>query len=123
MWQDILDILCGVLGVIAQSLILLRGLLRDAQIANIDFNWKKDYVRKDSPSILLAFVSVLIWFLIFGEVAHKYPNLEGFRRVSFVLMGGVGSWLVQAVFGTAKDRIRKIMDRKTDIADGKVPKP
>jgi hypothetical protein len=35
-------------------------------------------------------------------------------------MGGVGSYLIQMAFGTAKDRIRKIVDKKTDIADGKI---
>lgn len=123
MLQDFISILCGILGVVAQCLILLRGLLRDAQIANMDFNWKKDYVKRDAPSILSSFVSVAIWYFIFSEVAHKYPQIEGFKRISFVLMGGVGSWVIQAAFGTAKDRIRKIIDKKTDIADGKVPKP
>lgn len=120
MKENIIVIICGVMGVLFQSMLKLRGLLKDAQAANVNFDWKKDYVRKDAPSIIMAFLSVLIWFYIFGEVSAKYSAIIGLKRVSFVLMGGVGSYLIQMAFGTAKDRIRKIVDRKTDVADGKI---
>lgn len=122
MQENIILILCGILGVVFQSMLKIRSLLKDAQVANVNFSWKKDYVWKDAPSIILSFLSVLIWYYIFGEVSKKYPAITDLRRVSFVLMGGVGSYLIQMAFGTAKDRIRKIVDRKTDVADGKVEK-
>lgn len=120
MKEDFVVIVCGICGVLFQCMMHLHGLLKDAQVANLNFSWKKDYVVKDSPSIIMAFLSVMIWYFIFGEVVKRYPNIEGFKRTSFVLMGGVGSWLVQYAFGTAKDRIRKIVDRKTDVADGRI---
>jgi len=122
MQENIIVILCGVFGVLFQSLLKVRGLLKDAQVANINFSWKKDYVYKDFPSIALSVLSVFIWYYIFGEVAKKYNGITDFKRVSFVLMGGVGSYLIQMAFGTAKDRIRKVIDKKTDIADGKTDK-
>lgn len=119
MQENIIVIVCGVLGVFFQSMLKLRSLLKDAQVANLNFNAWNDYWKKDAVSIILAFLSVLIWFYIFGEVSAKYNSIIGLKRVSFVLMGGVGSYLIQMAFGTAKDRIRKIVDRKTDMADGK----
>lgn len=122
MKENLIVILCGVFGVLFQCLLKVRSLLKDAQVANMNFSWKKDYAIKDAPSIALAFLSIGIWYYIFGEVANKYPGIADFKRVSFVLMGGVGSYLIQMAFGTAKDRIRKVVDRKTDIADDKLPK-
>lgn len=119
MQENIIVIMCGVFGVAFQCLLKIRSLLKDAQVANVNWDWKKDYLKKDAPSIILAFLSVFIWYYIFGEVAKKYTGIADFKRVSFVLMGGVGSYIIQMAFGTAKDRIRKIVDKKTDIADGK----
>lgn len=119
MKENLIVILCGVFGVLFQCLLKVRSLLKDAQVANMNFDWKKDYVIKDFPSIGLAFLSIGIWYYIFGEVANRYPAIADLKRVSFVLMGGVGSYLIQLAFGTAKDRIRKVIDKKTDIADGK----
>lgn len=119
MQENLIVILCGIAGVFFQSLLKIRSLLKDAQVANINWSWKKDYLYKDYPSIILAVTSVLIWYYIFGEVARKYPAITDLKRVSFVLMGGVGSYLIQMAFGTAKDKIRKVVDKKTDIADGK----
>lgn len=119
MQENIIVVMCGVFGVAFQCLLKIRSLLKDAQVANVNWDWKKDYLKKDAPSIILAFLSVFIWYYIFGEVAKKYTGIADFKRVSFVLMGGVGSYIIQMAFGTAKDRIRKIVDKKTDIADGK----
>lgn len=116
--ENIVVIVCGVFGVLFQCLLKIRSLLKDAQVANMDWKWKRDYAYKDAPSIILAFLSVGIWYYIFGEVAKKYPGIADMKRVSFVLMGGVGSYIIQMAFGTAKDKIRKVVDRKTDVADG-----
>lgn len=120
MQNNLIVILCGVAGVFFQSLLKIRSLLKDAQVANINWSWKKDYLYKDYPSIILALTSVMIWYYIFGEIANKYPAIVDLKRVSFVLMGGVGSYLIQMAFGTAKDKIRQVVDKKTDLADGKI---
>lgn len=113
-------ILCGTAGVLFHSVLKMKSLLEDARVGNVNFSWKKDYVIKDAPSIILSFLSVGIWFLIFGEVAAKYKQLEGFTRVSFVVMGSIGSYLIQLGLGRAKRTIRNVVDKKTDIADNKI---
>lgn len=120
MSEQFVLIICGIFGVLFHCFLKLQGLLEDARVANVSFNWKRDYVYRDAPSIALSFLSVGIWFLIFGEVAAKYPQLVGFTRVSFVVMGSIGSYLIQLGLGKAKNTIRGIVDKKTDIADGKV---
>ncbi len=117
--EQIILILCGIAGVLFHSAAKLQGLLKDARVANVNFDWKKDYVIKDAPSIVMSFVSVFIWFLIFGEVTAKYPSLVGFTRTSFVIMGAIGSYVIQLGLGKAKNSIRNVVDKKTDIADKK----
>jgi hypothetical protein len=126
--ENFVLIICGISGVIFHSLLKLNGLKKDATVGNIEFNWRKDYVKKDSVAIVMSFLSVGIWFLVFGEVSNKYPALDGFRRVSFVAMGAIGSYALQLLLGKAKSQIRHIVDKKTNELDGdddktKLPEP
>ncbi len=114
----ILD-LCGIAGVLFHCLLKLNSLLTDARVANIDFRWRKDYLQKDIVPIMLSFLSVVIWHLVFAEVAASYPKISAFARVSFVGMGMLGSYLIQLLMSRAKKQIRKVVDQKTDIADNK----
>lgn len=112
-------IAAGVAGVLFHCLLKLDGLLKDARVANVRFRSWDDYWKKDAISIFLSFLSVGIWYLIFGEVGAMYKSIEEFKITSFVLMGMIGSYLIQLAMSKAKQRIRKIVDEKTDIADGK----
>ncbi len=115
--QGLILILCGVAAVVFQCLVKLDGLLKDARAANVDFKWKKDYLQRDIVPISTAFLTVGIWYLVFGEVIASYPGVEAWSRISFVAVGGVGSWALQYFFGKAKDKIRDVIDRKTDKLD------
>lgn len=112
-------IISGLAGVLFHSLLKLNSLLTDARKANMDFNWYRDYVYRDFPSIAMSVLSVGIWYLVFGEVADKYNSVAEFARVSFVAMGGIGSYVIQLFMSRAKKQIRKVMDEKSNIADGK----
>ena len=109
-------LVCGLLGVISHCLIKAQSLKTDATKANL--SWKfEDYIKNDYLGILLSFVSVLAWLLLFEEVATKYGALANFARVSFFVMGLVGSYLIQTVLSRAKKQIRETVDRKTDALD------
>lgn len=114
MQENLIVIICGISGVLFQCLLKLRSLLKDAQAANVNFNAWKDYWKHDAVSIILAFIPVVIWYMVFAEVSAKYEALVNLKRVSFVLIGGVGSYALQLIFGTAKDKIRSIIDKKTN---------
>lgn len=111
-------ILAGVAGVLFHCLLKLNSLLKDARVANIAFNSWKDYWLKDAVSILMSFLSVGIWLLIFGEIAAKYPSLESFAITSFVVMGAIGSYLIQLGLSRAKRQVRQVIDQKTNDLEG-----
>lgn len=119
MSEQITLILCGIAGVVIHSLWKLDTLQKDALRANIPFHWYKDYFVRDRFAIIAAFLSVAIWFLVFGEAATRFQWLTVFPRVSFVTMGMTGSYAFQRWLGRARKWINKIIDEKTDIADGK----
>lgn len=110
-------IVSGLAGVLFHSLLKLNSLLTDARKANMNFNWYRDYVYRDFPSIAMSVLSVGIWYLVFGEVADKYNSVAEFARVSFVAMGGIGSYVIQLFMSRAKKQIRKVIDEKTNELD------
>lgn len=109
---------CGTLGVIFDCCLKANSLKRKASIGNVPFT-VKNYLSEDIISIILSFVSVVIWLLLFGEVATRFAQIENFQRVTFVLMGGFGSHIIQYFFSVAEKKIMNIIDQKTDIADNK----
>jgi hypothetical protein len=111
--------LAGLAGVLFHCLLKLNSLLQDARVGNVDFRPVRDYWIKDAVSILLSFLSVGIWYLVFGEVGNKYKGLQEFKVTSFVVMGMIGSYIIQLVMSKAKKQIRSVIDKKTDIADNK----
>ncbi len=109
---------CGALGVLFDCCLKANSLKNKARVGNVSFT-VMTYLKDDVISILLSFVSVLIWLMLFGEVAGRYPQVENFQRGTFVLMGGFGSHVIQYFFSVAEKRIMSIIDKKTDIADNK----
>ena len=116
--QQIEFLATGIAGFIFHSLIKLRSLKTDATAANLPFSAWKDYVLKDIYGILAALFSPFVWLLLFGEIAAQYQALEKFALTSFFVMGALGSYLLQLLLGQAKKQIRKVVDEKTNIADG-----
>lgn len=105
-------IICGALGVLFHSLVKLNRLYELAKRAKVVFEWRRDYLKNDFVSILLSFLSVAIWFLLFGEVATKWQWLTTFPRFSFFCMGAFGSYCIQYTLGKAQKLIEKMVDEK-----------
>lgn len=116
--KEILFILAGAAGVLFHCLLKLQSLLTDARAANINFNAWRDYWTRDFVSIALSFLSVGIWLLVFGEIAAKYTSLQAFAITSFVVMGAIGSYLIQLALSKAKKKVREVIDAKTNELDG-----
>lgn len=110
---------CGFLGVFIHCCVKANSLIIDAQKANINFT-VKDYLNKDSIGIAVSIAMVFLWYLIFGEVAAKYPKIIDFVRTTFGLMGFFGSYIAQKVFSRGKQYINNVIDKKTNIADSVV---
>lgn len=110
---------CGFLGFFIHCLIKANSLITDAGKANVSFT-VKDYIVKDWFSISLSLSMIMIWFLVFPEIANARPNILNFVRISFGAMGLFGSYIIQTVFSRGKSYIRSIIDKKTNIADSVV---
>jgi len=118
MTDTLIPILTGIGGVLFHCLLKLNSLLKNARAANIDFNAARDYWKRDVIGISLSFLSVGIWFLIFGEIGAKYPSLVAFRVTSFFVMGAMGSYVLQLLLNTAQKKINAVVDRKSNESDG-----
>lgn len=115
--NNLILILCGLIGVFVHCLFKAKDLIDYAKKANIKFNIR-DYFTKDWFAVSLSLCSVAIWFLIFGEVGAKYPKIIDFIRCTFIGMGLLGSYIIQKFFSRGKSYISDIIDKKTNIADG-----
>src|SRR5687767_9872702 len=114
-------IMLGISGVVFHCLLKMKSLNSYATSANLKFNWWEGYVKKDAFAIILSFLSVFIWYFTFGEIGKRYPGMLDFKRITFVLMGITGSYLIQVASDTftnsAKKAIQKFVDVKTNISD------
>jgi len=102
----------GLLGVFAFMLITALKLQRIANGKNIEFSFKKDYLDKDYLSIALSVVAVLVWVVLLQETMNVYPKIEEFTRWSFFGIGMMGSFLLQAAFGRARNKIIEQIEQK-----------
>ncbi len=116
MQQLLIYIAIGHAGFLIHSLIKLNQLNNDAYVANVHFSLKS-YLIKDMYGLIASFICPFIWPFVFSEVIIKYPTLAAFPITFFFVMGGMGSYVWQLIFGRAKRQINKIVDEKTNIAD------
>lgn len=112
-------LLIGFLGVFIHCLFKAKSLITDGEKANVKFT-VRDYIEKDWFGISISLTMVIVWLLIFPEVATARPNILNFVRISFGAMGLFGSYIIQSIFSRGKSYIRNIIDKKTNIADNVV---
>ena len=119
--QTFIFSLCAISGWFFHSCMKLNSLQKQAKAGNVEFSIKR-YIQDDIFSLLASFSSIFIWLLLFKETANKFPQIVEYARLSFVLMGASGSYLIQYFLSNAEKRITKVIDEKTNIADGKITK-
>lgn len=113
----------GWLGFVAHSLQKLDSLQKDAHVANIEFDWVKDYVVRDKFGIMLSFLCPVAWLTLGPELAAKYQKIEEFPRLVMFGIGVLGSYVFQLALGRSRALLRKAIDIKTNIADDVTDKP
>lgn len=119
MKEDFVYILLSLLGMLSHSLLKAMSLQKDYTVANKDFHVWTDYIKRDQLALLLSLITCFAWYFLFHEAASKIEQVSNFPRLTFFVMGGLGSYVVQLVFSVSKKYIRKVVDHKTNIADGK----
>lgn len=113
----------GWLAVLMHSLSKMDSLSKDAHVANIDFNWWRDYVKRDLFGLILSMLCPIAWLTFAPEILKHYPKYGDFPRLAIFTVGLIGSYILQMWLGKSKAMIRRVIDQKTDIADQETAKP
>lgn len=92
-----------------------------AKVANEEFNWQ-EYWRKSWNMIIGLEVLGIMVFLVLDQIIHWRPQLMDKLWWMSGIFGIMGT-AIGSRFGVYRNKILNIMDHKTDIADGKIPKP
>ena len=111
-----INLLIGLLGNLFVLLNDMRTVQNLANKANVAFVYRK-YFEKEILAILIGIIPIFIYALTFKEITGKYGELGGLERVSFAVVGGIGSWLLQLAFGGSKKWIMSKIDSKTNELD------
>lgn len=121
--NQLILLLIGHLCIFIHCLFKLQGLLEDARAANINFNAYKDYWRRDFVPIMASVCVVWLWYLVYPELAQKYPAYSWGVRCSFIIFGFVGSYGLQYALGKSKKLIRTQIDHKTNTLNEMMGNP
>ena len=112
-------LVAGLLGITLQTFLKLRGLKAKANVGNVSFN-PGDYFRKDWLSLAASVTTVLIALVVTDELIGFNELVLRFIRLGFAFVGYTGADIASRVFGVMSNQINKVIDYKTDVADGKV---
>jgi hypothetical protein len=113
----------GWLGMLMHTLAKLDSTQKDARVANIQFDWVKDFFQRDIFGILLSFLCPVAWLIFAPELFTKYPAYGALPRFYAFGSGVLGSYLFQMWLGRSKKLIREAVNQKTDVADAVTADP
>lgn len=108
----------GLLGILWHT---LQGALKQRQrsiAANVRFSMLS-YLKDQTLVLASSVCAVIIFILCMDEFAGFKPVIWKVAKFFMVLVGFAGNSLLSALLGGAEKKLLKVIDRKTDIADGK----
>lgn len=114
------NLLCGLLGLVFMTLAKMQGMKKDFQVANQPFVLKK-FFQDEFIAICMSITFILLMSITVSEWIKVSAKVAEYVMIIFALGGAIGSWAFLLFLGKSKKYIRGIVDRKTDIADGKIP--
>lgn len=88
-----------------------------AKTANHDWSWA-EWWSKDWNMIIGTQLIGIIVFIVLDEILHFRPGIIDMIKGFFATFGIIAS-LLASKFGSYRKMVMKIMDRKTNYADGK----
>ena len=110
-------LLAGLLGLIFVTLAKMQTLKKDFKVANQTFVIKK-FFQDELIGIIMSFIVILLMAVTLKEWLYIKPGVEKYVTIIFSLGGAIGSWAFLLLLGNSKKYIRKVIDAKTNIADG-----
>ena len=93
------------------------GLSQDYTKANMDFSFGQ-FLKDDKWALIADLVGSLGLVYIADEWLND-PIVVGKIKTAFVVVGFTGSYVILYFTSTAKKKFQKVVDEKTNIADGK----
>lgn len=115
----IMYLLSGLLGLLFVTLAKMSSIKKDFEVANQQFVLKK-FFEHEYIAISMSIVVILLMAITMEEWVNIKPQFVDYVRIIFALGGAIGSWAFLLFLGKSKQYIRKIVDEKTNIADGKI---
>lgn len=112
-------LLAGLLGLLFVTLAKASSTKKDFEVANEKFVLRK-FLENELYAICMSVVAILLMAITIQEWVQVSPKVSQYVTIIFALGGAIGSWAFLLFLGKSKKYIRKIVDEKTNIADGKV---
>lgn len=106
------------IGNVIHLAILLNSRSKDAKAANVDFS-VSGFFNTEKFALFLDFVASMGLVYAADEIVDS-PWIMGKIKLGFILIGIGGSYVIMQLFGQSKKILRSVVDKKTDIADGKI---
>lgn len=113
----ITNIIAALLGLIFVTLHKMQSLKKDFAVANQEFVIKK-FFKDELIGILMSLTVIILMAITVKEWVQVKPIVEDYVTIIFALGGAIGSWAFLLFLGGSKKYIRRIVDEKTNIADG-----
>jgi hypothetical protein len=111
----------AILGQVIQTALKLNSLQQKATVGNTGINALREYLKTDYWAVVanLAFIGGCL-FIATEWLMSEY--ILGKIKTAFFFIGWAGSDLANRIFNRTNAKINKIIDFKTDKADG-ITKP
>jgi len=110
--------LVALIGWAIHTALKMRALQTKARVANAAWS-PVDYFKEDYLSVIVSILTILLFLFLIKELIAWHEKLESFILSCSAFIGYASSDIASRLFSVANDRLNKIIDKKTDIADGK----
>jgi len=109
----------GLLGILFHIFVLKLPAVRSrAKAANVPFKIS-DYFRDDYLAIISSVLTVVILVWLLDEIIGYNPSFMRWIKFFFIFVGYTGSSVLVGLLGKFDKEVQKVVDYKTDKADGK----
>jgi len=109
----------GLIGILCHVFLLkLPALKKRAEKANTSFSVTA-YFKNDWLTLAGSLITVVVVIFVLDELLAFKPGVAKWLKFFFIFIGYTGSSILQGIFSKTENRIQAIVDKKTDVADGK----
>lgn len=105
------------LGQLIHLLFKIKSLKEKARVGNASFSFRS-FFYEDWVNIAITFAFMAVLMYLIEDAVKLYPQIENYLKGIFAVVGYSGSDLAFRAFSRTSERINKVIDEKTNIADG-----